>query len=53
MSLQLLQDSRTTANIKMLIEWALESVANPKTIISMSNEWDLFSMHGRLRPGTA
>ena len=32
-------------------EWALESVANPTKIISMSIEWDLFSMHGRLRPG--
>ena len=50
MSLQLLHDSHTTANVKMLLEWALESVANPTTIISMSSEWDLFN---RLRPGNA
>ena len=53
MSLQLLHDSRTTANVKMLLEWALESVANPTTFISMSSEWDLFSTHGRLQPGNA
>ena len=29
MSLQLLHDSRTTGNVKMILEWALESVANP------------------------
>ena len=51
MSLQLLHDSHTTADIKMLIEWAIESVANPTTVISMSRKWDLFSMHGRLQPG--
>ena len=45
--------TRTTANIKMLIEWAIDSVTNPTTIISMSSEWDLFSMHERLRPGNA
>ena len=53
MSLQWRHDYRTTANIKMLIEWALESVAYPTTIISMSREWNLFSTHGRLRPGNA
>ena len=52
MSLQLLHGSRTTVNIKMLLEWALESVANPTTIISMSREWDLFSMHGSLTCGS-
>ena len=53
MSLQLLHDSRTTANVKMLLEWALESVTNPMTIISLSSKWDLFSTHGRLWPGNA
>ena len=34
------------------LEWALESIVNPTTIISLSRKWDLFSTHGRLRPGT-
>ena len=33
LSLQLLHDSRTTANVKMLLEWASESVGNPIIII--------------------
>ena len=37
----------------MLVEWALESITNPTTIISLSRKWDLFSMHGKVRPGNA
>ena len=37
----------------MRIEWALESDANPMTIISLSRKWDLFSTHGKVRPGNA
>ena len=37
----------------MLIEWASESIANPTTIISLSGKWDLFSAHGKVRPGNA
>ena len=37
----------------MLVVWALESIANPKTIISLSCKWDLFSAHGKVRPGNA
>ena len=44
MSLQLLHDSRTAAIVKMLLEWASESVENHTTIISLSSEWDLFSI---------
>ena len=33
------------------LEWVLESIANPTTIISLSRKWDLFSTHGRLQPG--
>ena len=53
MSLQWLHASRTTANVKILPKYASESVANRTTVISLSREWDLFSMHGRLRPGNA
>ena len=35
----------------MHVEWGLESNANPTTIISLSCKWDLFSMHGKVRPG--
>ena len=37
----------------MRIEWALESDANPMTIISLLQKWDLFSMHGKVWPGNA
>ena len=37
----------------MRIEWALESNSNPTTIISLSRKWDLFSTHGKVRPGNA
>ena len=37
----------------MHVEWALESSANPTTIISLSHKWDLFSMHGKVWPGNA
>ena len=37
----------------MLIQWALESNANPTTVISLSGKWDLFSMHGKVRPSNA
>ena len=39
------------AIITMRIVWALESDANPTTIISLSRKWDLFSTHGKVRPG--
>ena len=41
------------SNCEMLVEWALESIANPKRIISLSRKWDLFSVHGKVRPGNA
>ena len=37
----------------MLVEWALESIANPTTMISLSSEWDLFSTHGKVQLGNA
>ena len=37
----------------MRVEWALESNANPTTIISLSRKWDLFSTHGKVHPGNA
>ena len=37
----------------MLIEWALESNANPTTVISLSGKWDLFSTHGKVGPSNA
>ena len=37
----------------MLVEWALESNANPTTVISLSRKWDFFSTHGKVRPGNA
>ena len=37
----------------MLVEWALESNTNPTTIIGLSHMWDLFSMHGKVRPDNA
>ena len=45
--------SRTTAIVKMPIEWAVESIANPMTIASLSCKWDLFSTHGKVRPGNS
>ena len=41
------------SNYQMRVEWALESNANPTTIISLSHKLDLFSMHGKVRPGNA
>ena len=41
------------AIVKMHVEWALESNANPTTIISLPSKWDLFSTHGKVRPGNA
>ena len=37
----------------MIVEWALESIANPWTIISLSRKSDLFSMHAKVQPGIA
>ena len=37
----------------MLVECSLESDANPTTIISLSRKSDLFSTHGKVRPGSA
>ena len=50
---QCLKDSRATAIVKMRVEWALEGNTNPMTIISLSRKWDLFSTHGKVRPGNA
>ena len=50
---QYLHDSRTTAIVRMLIELALESIANLTTTISLSRKWDLFRMHGKVWPGNA
>ena len=37
----------------MLVEWALESIANPTTIISLSRKWDLLGTDGKVMPGNA